>query len=94
MHGQETLKKSVKGGWILLILGVTGLVLAAAVYPDWQHARRVLAARQFYMIDTPEDHAKVDTLTVLMLGGLLVGTPMLFGGAYVVATRSSPRKSP
>ena len=90
LPGQEVLKKkSVAGGWILLILGLIGVILAVVIYPTWQHNRDLLAIREAYGLDTPDDHAVVNEQTTMVLGGLLVGTPMLLGGAYIVATRSS-----
>jgi hypothetical protein len=90
LAGQEVLKKkSVAVGWILLILGLIGLILALVIYPTWQHNRDLLALREAYGVDTPDDHAVVNEQTTMVLGGLLVGTPMLLGGVYLVATRSS-----
>jgi hypothetical protein len=90
LPGQDVLKKKgVAGGWILLILGLIGLILALIIYPTWQHNRDLLAVREAYGVATDDDYAVVAEQTILVLGGLLVGTPMLLGGAYLVATRSS-----
>jgi hypothetical protein len=92
MPGQKVLKKKRFGivvGWILLILGLIGLILALIIYPNWQDNRNTLATREYYGVATDDDYAVVGEQTVMVLGGLLVGTPMLLGGAYLVATRSS-----
>jgi len=87
--GQEILKKkivTVVVGWILLVIGLIGLILALMIYPIWQDNRDLLAEKEFYGVDTPEDHSLVETQTVLVTGGLLVGIPLLLGGAYLVAS--------
>jgi ABC-type Fe3+ transport system permease subunit len=92
LPGQEVLKKKTVGvvvGWVLLILGLIGLILALILYSSWQHNMDTLSTRERYGVATQNDYDTVATQTVLVLGGLLVGTPMLLGGAYLVATRSS-----
>jgi len=90
LPGQEVLKKkSVAVGWILLILGLIGLILALIIYPNWQDNMDTLATREHYGVATDDDYAVVAEQTIMVLGGLLVGTPMLLGGAYLVSTRSS-----
>jgi len=90
--GQMILKKKRAAfavGWILLIFGLIGLIVALTIYPIWQRNGRILAENEFYGVDTPEEHDLYDTQMVLVLGGLLVGAPMLIGGAYLVASASS-----
>jgi ribosomal protein L40E len=82
-------KKSVAVGWILLILGLIGVVLALIIYPTWQDNKDRLQYREYYGVATDDDYAVVGEQTILVLGGLLYGTPILLGGAYLVATRSS-----
>lgn len=69
---QEVLKKkSTVIGWILLILGLIGAILAMIIWlanPHW-----VYGVADVW----------------LLLGGFLVGIPMLIGGGYLVATASS-----
>ena len=89
MPGQETLKKKTVGivvGWILLILGLIGVILAMIIYPTWQHNKEVLAEKEFYHLDTPEEQSTFGTQTFLVLGGLLIGVPMVIVGAYLVAS--------
>jgi len=90
--GPHVLKKktgTLAGGWILLIFGLIGLILALTIYPIWQQNREVLAEKEFYGADTPEDHATYDTQTVVVVGGFIVGIPLLLAGAYLVASASS-----
>lgn len=82
-------KKSVVVGWILLILGLIGVILALVVNPTWQHNKEIMAEKEYFGIDTPEEHATLDIQMGLVLGGLLVGTPILLVGAYLVAIRTS-----
>lgn len=89
MPGQGTLKKkriAFAVGWILLILGLIGMILAMIIYPTWQHNGSVLAEREAYRMDTAQDHATYNEQTVMVLGGLLVGLPMVIVGAYLVAS--------
>jgi len=75
MPGQNVLKKkSTAIGWILLIFGLIGLILSLILFPGLG-----------YWVDA-EDYYK---LVILVLGGFLVGIPMLLAGAYLVATASS-----
>ena len=90
--GPHILKKktgTLAGGWILLIFGLVGLILALTIYPIWQNNREVLAEKEFYGADTPEGHATYDTQTVVVVGGFIVGIPVLLAGAYLVASASS-----
>jgi hypothetical protein len=92
MSGREILKKkraALAGGWILLILGLIGMVLALIIYPTWQHNGSVLSEKEAYRMDTAQDHATYNTQTALVLGGLLIGIPMLLVGAYFVVSASS-----
>ncbi|MBE0633795.1 zinc ribbon domain-containing protein [Candidatus Bathyarchaeota archaeon] len=88
--GQEVLKKkSTVIGWILLILGLIGAILAMIMCPIWLDNIDIVALKEARGLDTPEDHAIVAEQTILVLGGFLVGIPMLIGGGYLVATASS-----
>ena len=93
--GQEVpKKKSVAVGWILIILGLIGLVIAMTVYPTWQHDKNALPPKEHYVDGTEDARATVETQGWLVTCGLLFGAPMLLGGAYLVVTRSLHIRSP
>jgi len=88
-HSQAVLEKkrvSFVVGWILLVLGLIGVILAMIIYPTWQHNGDVLSAKEAYRLDTAQDRATYNEQTIMVLGGLLVGVPMLLVGAYLVAS--------
>jgi hypothetical protein len=87
--GQNVLKKksgTMVVGWVLLIFGVIGVLLALIIYPTWQHNGEVLATKEAYRLDTAQDRATYNEQTVMVLGGLIVGLPMAFVGVYLVAS--------
>jgi hypothetical protein len=78
-------RKSV--GWrvFVAILGLCGIALAAVIYPIWQENKDTLQLKEYLGQDTPEDHQTVNTQTMVVLGGFLVGGPLLLIGTVLVA---------
>jgi hypothetical protein len=74
---------------VFAALGFIGVALAAIVYPTWQHNKDVLAQKEFYHLDTPEEQSVFETQTFLVLGGFLLGGPLLLIGIVLVALAMS-----
>lgn len=82
-------KKTVVGGIILAVLGLMGLLVAAGVLPVWLHDANDLRIKEILGEDSSQDHNRVNVETTLVLGGFLVGGPMLMIGLVLVASAMS-----
>jgi hypothetical protein len=89
-HGNSTPKrKSVTLGAILAVFGLCAIALAIVVNPLLQENKDVLRVKEFYGVDTPGDHRVVATQTMIVLGGLLAGGPLLLVGIVIIALAMS-----
>lgn len=82
-------KKRTSFGWVILVLGLMGVLLALVIYPIWDHNRQVLSENEAYGVATDEQRDIVATQTIAVVGGFLVGAPMLLVGAYLVWSAAS-----
>ena len=79
-------------GVILAVLGLCGVVLAIVIYPTWTHNRQILSEYEdfgYYEWETRDLSDTVDTQTEVVIGGFLVGGPMLLVGILLVASAMS-----
>jgi uncharacterized membrane protein YvbJ len=73
-------------GVILAIFGLIGVIIAMTVYPIWQENKDILQTKEAFGADTPEDHSLVNTQTMVVLGGFIVGGPMVLLGVILIVS--------
>ena len=69
----------------LVILGIIGLAIAGQAYPTWEENKNLLEWKEAYGSDIPQDHDIVERQTIAVLGGLLLGVPILIAGVLLMS---------